>query len=96
MEDAAKRWLFDPTVGKAVTVVIGLLLLMALVRFAQRSLSRYVKDSDTRYRTRKFVTFAGYLAAVFFVGLVFSDKLGGLTVARSASRGPVSRSPFRR
>jgi len=81
MEDFIKRWLFDPTVGKFVTAIIGLLIVMTLVRFIQRSLAHYIKDSDTRYRLRKFVTFIGYVVGFLVIAVVFSNKLGGLTVA---------------
>ena len=37
--------------------------------------TRSVRDNTTRYKARKVVTFFGYLAAVIFVVLVFSDKL---------------------
>ena len=80
-DQSIKRWLLDPTVGKIVALAITLLVTFAVVKFAQRSLGRYVKDMDTRYRARKFVTFLGYLAAVAVITIIFSDKLGGLTVA---------------
>jgi small-conductance mechanosensitive channel len=40
-----------------------------------------VHSDTTRYQARKVVSFAGYLASVLFVALVFSDRLGGFTVA---------------
>lgn len=81
MEASLDQWLYDPTVGKIVATLVGLLLIVTLVRFIQRSLGRYVKDTDIRYRTRKFVTFIGYLAAALMITTIFSDRLGGLTVA---------------
>ncbi len=81
MEGSDVRWLFDPMMGKVVAAVIGIILIVVLVRFAQGSLSRYIKDSNTRYRTRKFVSFAGYLIGFLIIVVIFSDKLGGFTVA---------------
>ena len=81
LDETVKRWLLDPVVGKLVAVAVTLLVTFAVVKFAQRSLGRYVKDVDTRYRARKFVTFLGYLAALMIISIVFSDKLGGFTVA---------------
>ena len=80
-DESLKRWLLDPTVGKIVALAVALLVTFAVVKFAQRSLGRYVKDVDTRYRARKFVTFLGYLSALLIISIVFSDKLGGFTVA---------------
>ncbi len=81
MEEFIKNWLFDPTVAKIVAVIVSLLVLSVVIRFAQRIISRRVKDSDTRYRVRKFVTFAGYLLGIVVIATVFSDRLRGLTVA---------------
>ncbi len=81
MEEQIKRWLFDPTFGKLIAALIGVGVVYALSRLMQRSIGRYVKDADTRYRVRKFVTFLGYLIAFGVVATVFSDRLAGLTVA---------------
>jgi small-conductance mechanosensitive channel len=80
-EEFIKRWLLDPTVGKFVAASIGILIIIILVRFLKRYLFRYVKDSDNRYRARKFVTFLGYITGIIVIATIFSDKLGGLTVA---------------
>jgi small-conductance mechanosensitive channel len=81
MEDQIKRWLFDPTVGKLVTAVVGLAIIYAVSRVIQRSLGRYVTGADTRYRVRKFVTLIAYLLSFALVGTIFSDRLGGFAVA---------------
>ena len=52
-------WRSDPTIGKLLTLVIGVLLVATIVRVANRSLARLVKDSEARYRTRKLVSFGG-------------------------------------
>lgn len=72
--------LADPTVGKLILLVIGILVIVTLVRFINRSLGRVVHESEARYRTRKGVTFLGYLAAVIFALNVYGANLGGLTV----------------
>lgn len=81
MEEQFKRWLFDPTLGKFVAALIGVGIVFALGRLVQRSIIRYVTDPDTRYRVRKFVTFLGYIVSVSVIATIFSDRLGGLTVA---------------
>ena len=81
MEDFFKDWLFDPTVGKIIFAIVGILLISVIIRFAQRYSSRYIKDTDTRYRARKFLAFVGYLLAVIFLVAVFSERLGGLHIA---------------
>lgn len=81
MIDFADRWLFDPTIGKFVAVIVGLLIVITVTKFVNRSVSNFVRDSEIRYRTRKFITFLGYVAAVLVIATVYSSKLGGLTVA---------------
>jgi small-conductance mechanosensitive channel len=81
MNEFVKRWLLNPTMGRLVAALIGILVVIVVVRLIQRTLSRGIHDTDTRYRARKFVTFAGYLLGIGVLAVVFSDKLGGFTVA---------------
>ena len=81
MQEQIKRWVFDPTVGRLVAAVVGLVIIFAVSRLARRSLSRHVTGADTRYRVRKFVTFLSYVLSIALLATIFSDRLGGLTVA---------------
>ena len=81
IEDLARTWLFNPTVSKLVTVLIGILILFAIVRIGHRSVGRYVRNTEVRYRLKKGVTFLGYLAGILFIGAVFNERLGQFTVA---------------
>ncbi len=81
MEETIKSWLFDPTVGKFVTAAVVLAVILTISRIAKGSITRYVKTSDTRYRLRKFITFLSYVVVILILSIIFSDKLGGLTVA---------------
>jgi len=76
-----KTWLFDANVGRLVATILGLAVIVALVRAAQRALVGRIEDTDTRYRVRKAVGFSGYVLAFLFLAALFSDRLGGLTVA---------------
>jgi len=75
MDNFLERWLFDPILGKLVVSGVGLLLVVAAVRILKRVSSRYVTDANARYRLRKYIGLAGYLAGVFVLATVFSDKL---------------------
>jgi len=81
MEAQLKAWLFDANIGRLVATILGLAVIVALVRAAQRALVGRIEDTDTRYRVRKAVGFSGYVLAFLFLAALFSDKLGGLTVA---------------
>lgn len=76
-----KEILFDPTVGKAVVVLFGVIAIYGVRRVAQNALANRLEDKTTRYRTRKLLSFVSYVVLALFVATVFSDKLGGFTVA---------------
>ncbi len=80
----AQRWFADPLVVKFITSIVGIFIITLLVRFLRRSLSGYIQDSDTSYRIRKLITFIGYLVIALFITIVFSDRLGQLTLVFGA------------
>ncbi|MEB3263502.1 MAG: mechanosensitive ion channel domain-containing protein [Synechococcus sp.] len=74
-------WPADPLLVKVLTALAGLVLLTLLVRLAQATVARQLKDSDSRYYARKLITLAGYLGGILLLSIVFRDRLGGITVA---------------
>ncbi len=80
LQEFVQRWLFDPVVGKLVAAALLVVVVLAVVRYTQHALGRYVDDAQRRYRLRKLVTFFGYLLALLLLSIVYSDKLSGLTV----------------
>ena len=81
MEEQIKKFLFDPTVGKIATILIGVAIIWIIIKAIQRNLFTRIKDNDNRYRAKKFSGFIGYFLTIILLTVVFSDKLGGLTVA---------------
>jgi small-conductance mechanosensitive channel len=81
MDKMIKSWLADPLAVKIVVAIAGLIVIRIIVILLIRSLGRYTRDSETRYRTRKVVTLISYLVVLLFLGIVFKDRLGGLTIA---------------
>ncbi|MGE0113525.1 MAG: mechanosensitive ion channel family protein [Steroidobacteraceae bacterium] len=81
MNDQLRAWLFDPIVGKWVAAGTVVLAVFIVSRLVQRAVAQRVSDATTRYRARKSVALVGYLLSVLAVAVVFSDRLGGLTVA---------------
>lgn len=80
MDNALRKILFDPTIARIVALVLGLVVIAGVVRLGQRVGVRHLHDPDTRYRVRKVVAFAGYIAAVVLVVMVYSNQLTGLAV----------------
>jgi small-conductance mechanosensitive channel len=81
LKQTLEHWLFDPLTGRLVLVLVGIALIILVTRLLRRTAARYMRDTTTRYKARKVVTFFGYLATLIFIALIFSDKLGGFTVA---------------
>lgn len=81
MEEQIKKLLFDPTVGKLATIIIGIIIIWIIIKVIQRNLVLKLKDSNHRYKTMKFVSILGYIFSILLITIVFSNKLGSLTVA---------------
>lgn len=73
--------LADPAISKTMAVVIGVITIHGVVRFVHTTLLNRVEGMDTRYRLRKLISAIGAFATILLVTLVFSSKLGSLTVA---------------
>src|SRR5699024_7083734 len=52
-----------------------------VIKGIQRKWFSRIKDIDNRYRAKKFSAFIGYFLTIVLFTVVFSDKLGGLSVA---------------
>ena len=90
MNNVLEQWLFDPTTGKIAAAIFGLVVVVTVSRIIKSSITRYVKGSDTRYRLRKFINFASYLIVVLIFTIIFSDRLGNLTVAMGVAGAGVA------
>ena len=78
---ALEDFVASPLFAKLVVTVVGLVVIYLLSRLVRRWLSRAVRDDRSRYRSRKLVSFLNVIAVILFVTVVFSEQLGGLTVA---------------
>ncbi|MEO7210744.1 MAG: mechanosensitive ion channel family protein [Chitinophagaceae bacterium] len=81
MDEKIKAFLFNPMMGRIVVIFIGIAVIWVIVKAIQKNLFSKIKDSDSRYRAKKFGTFAGYILTIVLLIVVFNDKLGGLDVA---------------
>lgn len=81
MEEIIQKYLQDPVVGKWVTVFIGVALIWIIIQLLRRNLANRIMDNSTRYKTKKVLGFLGFLITAIFIIIIFSDKLGGITIA---------------
>lgn len=81
MKDFLNKYLFNASVGKIVIVLIGIAIIWLIIKALQRNLFSKIKDNENRYRAKKFSSFIGFFLTIVFLSVVFSDKLGGLSMA---------------
>jgi small-conductance mechanosensitive channel len=74
-------WWHDPLIVQLSIAVAGLVLIRLLAALLTRWASRFVKDSQARYRIRKVSAIVSYLAIILFLAVVFRERLGGLAIA---------------
>ena len=74
-------WAREPAMQTLALLVLGLAIIIVVARALRRALAAYVSENTARYQARKLTTFLGYIGALACIALMFSDRLGGLTVA---------------
>ncbi len=80
MEEKIRAFWDNQLTGKLATVVAGLLFVYVVSRLLLRYFERRASDNSARYRARKVVSIAQYLAWAVVLTVAFSDRLGQLTV----------------
>ncbi|MDJ0800457.1 MAG: mechanosensitive ion channel [Calothrix sp. MO_167.B12] len=75
-----QQWFKDPMMGKIIYVSVGIFVLSLIFRTLNKTVPRYIQDSDARYHFRKIVSFISYILMMLFAASVFSDRFRQLTV----------------
>lgn len=75
-----QQLLADPFISRLLEVLMGVIVIAIAFRIISSTLTRYIRGSDARYRSRKLMTLVSYLLMLLFAASVFSDSLGQLTV----------------
>ncbi len=81
MSSSLRAILFNPAVGRVIALLLGFVVIAALVRYGRKVLLRRFEASSARYRVRKLLAFAGYVAAIVLILIIYSNQLAGLAVA---------------
>ncbi|WPR70264.1 mechanosensitive ion channel family protein [Flavobacterium sp. NG2] len=81
MNEQINQILYDPIIGKLATIFIGVTIIWLIIKALQKNLVTKIKDTDNRYKAKKFSSFIGYFLSIVLLTVIFSDRLGGLTVA---------------
>jgi small-conductance mechanosensitive channel len=81
MHHFLSRVLADPTAIKFIIAAALIAVFVVVMGFLRRGVTRFIHDTNSRYRIRKLINFAGYGLAAVVLLVMFSNKLGGLAVA---------------
>ncbi|HRH00722.1 MAG TPA: mechanosensitive ion channel [Polyangiaceae bacterium] len=90
MMDTLRSLWQSPLFRQGVGLVIGLLVVFLGARALRHAAGRYIQNADTRYRSRKAISGISYGVAVVVILVVFSGRMGGLTVAVGAASAGVA------
>ncbi|MCG1023542.1 mechanosensitive ion channel [Sutcliffiella horikoshii] len=80
MNEILDNTLSNTTITKFLIALLGILIITFIITGLRKSVQRYVKDHSNWYKTRKTMNIFGYILAVIFLGILYSDMLGGITV----------------
>ena len=80
MSDLLDKFSAHPLFSNFISLLIGLLLVLILVRFTQRIASLNIRDNDLRYKTRKAISLTGYGLGLIVAISIFSNQLSNLPV----------------
>ncbi len=68
MNDEIEKILYNPTVGKITTIIIGIAIIWMVIKGLQKNIFSKIGDTDNRYKAKKFSSFLGYLLTIILSG----------------------------
>ncbi|MDO9511013.1 MAG: mechanosensitive ion channel [Bacteroidales bacterium] len=71
----------NETISKIAMVIIGIMIIWMIIKTINFRLLGKIKEGDNRYKAKKMINFIGYFLILMMITIVYSDKLGGLTMA---------------
>ncbi|MBM7662962.1 small-conductance mechanosensitive channel [Bacillus mesophilus] len=80
LNQSIQELLSNLMITKLLFVLVGVTAIVIMIKLIQSNVSRYVKDHDNRYKTRKMINMIGYVIGLILIAVIYSDQLGGLTV----------------
>lgn len=81
MVEQIKQWISNPIIGKITAILVGIVVIWIIVKAVQKIVFSKISDNENRYKAKKLSSLIGYFFAILLITIVFSERLGGLTVA---------------
>ena len=79
MDNVIETLFYNPTIRKFSIAILGSLLIIILVKILKKKLFNSVKSKNW-YMVSKAITAIGYVLVLLLLGIIFNDRLGGITV----------------
>jgi small-conductance mechanosensitive channel len=70
-----------PIASKVACAIFGILVIRAIFHLLESWLPRHFRKGDARYHVRKFLVFSGYIVVIFFLIMIFEDRLWKASIA---------------
>lgn len=80
MEKEITDIFMNPIFGKILFAFIGIAIIWTVLKLVKKNFISKIQNNDNVLRAKKASTFVGYLLTIILLTIIFSDKLGGLTV----------------
>lgn len=71
----------NPLIQRGIILLIGIIIVWIVVKVIRKRFTTRISDNETRYRSSKITGFTGFLVIFVMAMVIFSDKLGDITVA---------------
>ena len=78
--DELRNIIDNPRFANLLIIALGIIVIWTFTRLIKSVLPKYIKETDQRYRTRKFINYVGYFLIVILILTIYSSRLSGLTV----------------
>lgn len=78
--DKLLEFLQTPTGTRLITIAIAVFVIYFVMSIIKRIIPKYVAETGTRYRARRFINFVGYALVIIAILIVYSNQLTGFTV----------------
>ncbi len=76
-----ETYLFNAKVGKIVITGVVFIIILIISKVVKKKLTKQIAGNSARYKTKKLIDFVGFALMIVMISIVYSDKLGNLTVA---------------
>lgn len=70
----------SPTIQRIGIILIISIIIFTISRIIKKYIPKYIKETNSRYRLRKFINYASYFFLVLVIMLMYSSQLSGLHI----------------